>query len=202
LDYIERSGLGDRTLVIITSDHGEFLGEHHLLAHGKDLYAEVINVPLVVWEPGAARGRVSRPVQGLDLFPTILRYLGLPIPAGTQGQPLLESDHPTVSEQHYAAPHMPTSPIGRRFDRLLRTIRVGEHRYFRGSDGEERLFHRTADPNETHDLIGESPETAAAARADLERWMQSTPEAASARVPQRKLDPETLENLRALGYVH
>jgi len=201
LDYLEHSGLGASTLVVLTSDHGEFLGEHQLLGHSKDLYAEVINVPLIVWEPGVAPGRVTRPVQGVDLFPTILDYLGLPIPEGTQGQRILQADHPTVSEQYYVSPVLLSGPVGYRFDRILRTIRLGEYRYFKGTNGEERLFHPTLDPHETHDLIAELPDVAATARARFEEWMRSTPEAPPPAQPPRKANPEALENLRALGYV-
>jgi arylsulfatase A-like enzyme len=201
LDYLERSGFGASTLVVLTSDHGEFLGEHQLLGHSKDLYAEVINVPLIVWEPGVAPGRVSRPVQGVDLFPTILDYLGLPIPEGTQGQRILLADHPTVSEQYYVSPVLLFGPVGHRFDRILRTIRLGEYRYFNGTNGEERLFHLTLDPHETHDLIAERPDVTATARARLEEWTRSTPEAPPPAQPPRKANPEALENLRALGYV-
>jgi arylsulfatase A-like enzyme len=201
LDYLERSGLAAKTLVVLTSDHGEFLGEHQFIGHSRELYAEVVEVPLIVWEPGAAPGRVSRPVQGLDVFPTILRYLALPIPEGTQGQPLLEMDHPTVSEQHYAHNAELFSPHGQRYDRILRTIRVGEHRYFQSTAGEERLFHLKADPHETHNLIAELPMVAAAARARLEEWMRSTPQAPAPSQPPPQVSPEDLESLRALGYV-
>jgi arylsulfatase A-like enzyme len=201
LDYLERSGLSARTLVILTSDHGEFLGEHHLIGHGKDLYDEVVDVPLIVWEPGATPGRVSRPVQGLDLFPTILRYLRLPIPEGTQGQPLLETDHPTVSEEYFTTREIFFSPNGPRFDRILRTIRMGEHRYFHSSGGEERLFYRSADPDEARNLIAEQPDVAASARGRLEAWLQSTREAPPPAEQPQKTDPESLENLRALGYI-
>jgi hypothetical protein len=136
------------------------------------------------------------------VFPTILDYLGLPIPAGTQGHMLLEASHPVVSEQHYARNRVLFSTIGHRFDRVLRTIRLGEHRYFQGSNGEERLFHITLDPRETTDLIGERPELAAAARASLEQWLESTPAAKRPGEPSQLADPDTLDNLRALGYVH
>jgi arylsulfatase A-like enzyme len=201
LDYLERSGLASRTLVVLTADHGEALGEHHLLGHGKDLYAEAVDVPLVVWEPGTAPGRVGRPVQGLDLFPTILRYLALPIPEGTQGQPLLEADHATVSEEYYATHEMFFGPNRARFDRILRTIRVGGHRYFQSSNGEERLFDFTGDPGEVRNLIGGLPDVAALARARLAGWLQATPEAPPPVEAPLTTDPEALENLRALGYI-
>ena len=202
LDYLERSGLGARTLVILTSDHGEFLGEHQLIGHGKDLYAEVVDVPLIVWEPGATPGRVSRPVQGLDLFPTILRYLGLPIPEGTQGQPLLEADHPTVSEEYYAAhrhaiqparPALRPHPQDRSASASIATSRAPPAR-----SGSSTV---TADPHETHNLIVERPDVAASARARLEAVAAEHAGGATSREPPRQIDAEALENLRALGYI-
>ena len=54
MDELQRRGLADNTLVVITSDHGESLGQHHLRTHGKALYRELIQVPLVIWYPGHA----------------------------------------------------------------------------------------------------------------------------------------------------
>lgn len=199
LEYLERSGLAERTLVILTSDHGEFLGEHELIGHNQDLYAEVVDVPLVMWEPGRKPSRVSRPVQVLDVFPTILGYLGLPVPEGTQGQPLMSSDHSIVSELHAAPASLLRTPGGHRFDRILRTIRTGEFRYFRGSNGEERLI-RLAEPGETANLLPGRPQWVESARAQLDEWLLRTPEVALPTV-EAKPDAKTLENLRSLGYV-
>jgi arylsulfatase A-like enzyme len=160
-----------------------------------------VEVPLIVWEPGGQPGRSPRPVQSPDLFPTILGYLGLPVPEGTQGQPLQQADHPTVSEEYYALMGLLRGSNGRRFDRVLRTIGDGEHRYFHSSNGEERLFQRRDDPRETNNLIAERPEVAAAARARLEAWLRSTPEAQPRKEVPKAADPEALESLRALGYV-
>jgi arylsulfatase A-like enzyme len=202
LDHLETSGLSARTMVVLTSDHGEFLGEHHLLGHSKDLYAEGVEVPLIVWEPGVTPGRVTRPVQSHDLFPTILRYLGLPIPEGTQGQPVHEAVHAPVSELYYVLDQwLLQSAYRHRFDRVLRSIRVGGHRYFRSSNGEERLFDLGVDPRETDDLMSERPDVAASARLRLDEWLGRTPEAPPPVVPPEELDAEALENLRTLGYV-
>jgi arylsulfatase A-like enzyme len=201
LDHLERSGVGERTLIVLTSDHGEFLGEHHLIGHSKDLYAEVVDVPMIVWEPGAAPGRVPHPVQSLDVFPTILRYLGLPVPPETQGEDLARVGHPIVSEEYYALTNMLLGPNGQRFDRILRTIRAEDHRYFQSTAAEERLFDRRADPQEARNLAAERPDLAAAARARLDEWLRATPEAQPPTEEQPKVDEEALENLRALGYV-
>lgn len=191
LDYLEKSGLTEKTLVVLTSDHGEYLGEHQLVGHLKDIHAEVVNVPLVIWQPGWTPGRTSHPVQLLDLFPTILQYLDLRVPEGTQGEPVMEVEHPIVSELSGGA-QTPT----------IRTIRIGEYRYFGGADGEERLFHIPTDPGEKNDLVHARPERAALGRARLDDWLKGIPEAPPSSLPPTELDPEALEGLRALGYVH
>jgi arylsulfatase A-like enzyme len=194
-DYLERSGIRDRTQVVLTADHGEFLGEHEYLGHGKDLFAEIVNVPMVVWTPGAPGGRDPRPVQTPDVFSTILSFLELPIPPGTQGQPMLEVDHPTVSEEYYA-------PFDRKrmFDRVMRTVRSGEYRYFHVSTGEERLFHLPSDPGEMRNLIAERTQAASDARARLEEWLRRTPEAAP-RSKGQAPGAQDIEALKALGYI-
>jgi len=191
LDYLERSGLGARTLVILTSDHGEFLGEHEFLGHGKDLYSETLSIPLIVWEPGAPSGRSTRSVQNVDLFPTILRYLALPIPGVTQGQPLLEVNHPIVSEEYYAP--FTSEPL---FDRVMRSIRAGEYSYLASSRGEERLFHVASDPHATRNLISERTDVARSARGSLEEWLRTVPEARS---PRRSRAPRVRQRSRRCG---
>ena len=78
MNELERRGLGRNTLVVITGDHGESLGQHHLRTHGKALYWELIHVPLVVHYPGhvPAGIRVAVPVTNSALPATIMELLG------------------------------------------------------------------------------------------------------------------------------
>ena len=88
LGALEGLGLGP-TYVIVTSDHGEEFLEHRLLGHGLTLYEEVLRVPLVIRGPGIAAGRRTEALAGLvDLVPTSLDLLGLPIPAELAGRSL------------------------------------------------------------------------------------------------------------------
>ena len=75
---LERRGLAAHTLVIITSDHGESLGQHHLRTHGKALYWELIHVPLLIWYPGhvPAGETVRAPVTNAAIPATIMDLLG------------------------------------------------------------------------------------------------------------------------------
>lgn len=87
LAELDDLGLADRTLIVITSDHGELFGEHGLVNHFS-LYDENVMVPLVFLDPALGPGvrRVRSQVRSIDLLPTILDRLGLPSPAGIDGR--------------------------------------------------------------------------------------------------------------------
>jgi len=93
LDAIRRSGLEDRTLVVLLSDHGEEFMEHGTLAnHGHTLYEEMLRIPLILRGPGLGRGKVVRGVVSqIDVAPTILEYLGIAPPETFRGESLLEA---------------------------------------------------------------------------------------------------------------
>jgi len=90
----------DNTLIIITSDHGEAFGEHNSMEHGLTLYEEVLRVPLIIKYPSAylQRAVVEKRVSLVDLMPTILSFLGSPIPSGIDGEALGNSSHPVIAE--------------------------------------------------------------------------------------------------------
>lgn len=94
LTALERKGLYDQALIIVTSDHGEGLGDHGEQEHGLFLYDEAVRVPLIVKMPGAADAHlVSVPVQHVDLVPTVLDLVRAPLPQRLRGRslrPLLE----------------------------------------------------------------------------------------------------------------
>ena len=95
LDTLTECGLDEQTIVVYTSDHGDMMGSHRLLAKCV-MYEEAVRVPLLVRLPGqAASRRVRAPVSQIDVVPTLLDLLGQPIPEGLQGEslrPLLEGD--------------------------------------------------------------------------------------------------------------
>ena len=83
LEALREAGHLDDTIVILTSDHGEQLGEHHMLDHQYSVYQTLLHVPLIVRAPGRlAPGRESRPVMSFDLFPTLLELTGIAAPPG------------------------------------------------------------------------------------------------------------------------
>ena len=92
MERLNARGLLDRTLVIVTSDHGEGFLEHGKLDHGYGPYAELIEIPMIVRAPGAARttGNVAAPVQLTDIAPTVYDALKLPADARLPGVSMLD----------------------------------------------------------------------------------------------------------------
>ena len=159
---LERRGLLDSTIVIITSDHGEEFGEHGLFDHGNSLYRQAMQVPLVVRAPARfpAGARVGTPVSLRDLPATILDLTGIRGGPEFPGQSLVRTLGDTLP---------PDSLLGG----VRRAIRQPEFypaaqgnlavitseglRYIRNLDTrDERLFDFERDPRELHDLIGDS----------------------------------------------
>ncbi len=90
LEGLRRLGLYERTAVILTSDHGEGMGDHGLLGHGQNLFDELVLVPLLIRAPNIEGGRrLVGPAQLEDLMPTALSLLGLAVPDGLDGYDLL-----------------------------------------------------------------------------------------------------------------
>jgi arylsulfatase A-like enzyme/Flp pilus assembly protein TadD len=90
LEPLLDSGDESRTLVVLTADHGEALGEHGEATHGIFAYEATLRVPLVLYQPRLFRPRiVSEPARHVDLLPTILDALSLPVPDGLPGRSLL-----------------------------------------------------------------------------------------------------------------
>ena len=88
---LQREGLFEEALIVLTADHGESMGEHGLyFRHGDDVYQENLHVPLIVKPPGGVAGgrRVADPVGVVDLTPTLLELAGLPVRPGLDGRSL------------------------------------------------------------------------------------------------------------------
>ncbi|MCJ7485608.1 MAG: sulfatase-like hydrolase/transferase [Candidatus Aminicenantes bacterium] len=85
---LRKSGRLERTLIVLTADHGESLGEHGEMTHSYFAYNSTIHVPLVIAGPGIGPARVGANVSHIDIFPTLCELAGLPAPGGLQGRSL------------------------------------------------------------------------------------------------------------------
>ncbi|MFW5858024.1 MAG: sulfatase [Planctomycetota bacterium] len=85
LQALEAEGLAENTLIVFTSDHGDFLGDHHLIQKGQAPCRSLLQIPLIVFEPGAAPGVVEAVGSNVDVMPTLLDRCGIAIPETVQG---------------------------------------------------------------------------------------------------------------------
>ena len=204
LKGLETSGLAESTLIVFTSDHGEGFGEHGRFLHGggRWLYQEFIRIPLIVSGPGVLRGRrVAGPVSLVDLMPTLCELLRVRCLEDAQG----ESFRTVLTGEAQALPDsrgayiVGTTRRGQ-FDALIR----GDFKLILTPDGRE-LYDLEADPDERRDLSTERPEIVARLTTEILALRVET----EARRTRGGEDPEvlaraseeTLEQLRALGYV-
>jgi len=165
----ERNVLED-TLLIITSDHGEHIGDHGLMDHKMSLYEALIHVPLIVRYPRAVpQGvRIHGPVQTNDLFPTVLRLCGIERPAPSGSAPLPFDNDTATRELTFAEFGPPTeflrilrrrfpeAPYAR-FDRSLVAVRGPRYKYIWASDGRSELYDIADDPDETREVSATFP---------------------------------------------
>jgi arylsulfatase A-like enzyme len=147
-DYMRGRGLLDNTLVVVTSDHGESLGDHYNLEHEFNLYQELIHVPLVVRYPSSVQieggGIVSSPVQTVDIVSTILALLDIPSAKEAQGKTLFQR-----RDYQFAEKFMDFLYGLKAFERVSRCVVQMPYKYIWHSDGTEELYRLDRDPLET-----------------------------------------------------
>ncbi len=203
LGRLREMGLYDETLIIITSDHGEFFGEHQLLDHGKEVYREVLEIPLLVKFPGSGkRGIIEERVHLVDLLPTILPALNIQTPPGLPGRDLGQpvSDMPLLCENYYARIVDLRMSYGERFRRVRRALYFENWKFIQSSDGEDELYEISADPGEEHNLVDRMPEK----HDGLSRLLEQIIPAEQQDVPDAQpmeMDEETRARLKSLGYL-
>jgi len=199
VDEIERLGIRGHTLVVVTADHGEGLGEHGEESHSFFVYDSTIRVPLILWGPNAVpRGRrAASLVRLIDVAPTILDLVGAPAPPDMQGtslRPLFDDPDRDLSLTAYGESIEPSTTFGAS---ALRFVRDGRWKYIHKLDPE--LYDIEADPAESRNLAEAHPEVVEKMRARLRSLIESAPEKPVG--SEVKMDASTLQQLHALGYV-
>lgn len=208
LAWLDANGLSDKTIVAVVTDHGEEFWDHaemqaavyrdprgmYGVGHGHTLFDEQLRLLLAIRGPGVPGGTVvPGRVRALDLGSTLLDLAGLSAPNAAEGRSLApflrgteEGDRPTIAEA-----------IIYGSDRRA-LVRDG-YKYVYSPDEPHLLFDLRADPGETADRTAAEPERAEAMRREIEAWIAlragKGPEVRGA------LDKETLEELKALGYI-
>ena len=213
LESLEARGQLENTAIILTADHGEHLGEQHMLDHQYSLYAPVINVPLVIRYPARIEpGRDARPVMNFDVFPTVLDLAALEPTAGlvTHSRTLLDPAAKRVRVAEYPAvfkkplpevfgqhPSWDPAPFARR----LRAFHEGAYKLIWGEDGRHELYDVVSDPLEERNLVGQRPELAKRMVESLVSYVAGLSVVVRERSVPPELPPQQREMLRGLGYV-
>jgi arylsulfatase A-like enzyme len=196
---LERRGLLDSTVVIVTSDHGEEFLDHGTMMHWQMYLSANLHVPLLVFVPGRPPGTVDATVELTDVLPTALDLLGLPPHPAAVGRslvPLIEnpSRGSASSRIAYAEPSMLSLP--------WRTVVSDGHQLLHDlATGRSRLFDTRVDPGETTDVAEREPAATERLRRALEDRRRRSGADHPASAGPADIDDVTRRQLEALGYV-
>ncbi len=188
------AGADGRTLVVLTADHGESLGEHGEATHGIFAYEATLSVPLVLYQPRLfAPRRVSEPVRHVDLLPTILDVLALPVPQGLPGRSLVAVAAAAPAGATTSYFEALSGRLNRGWAPLHGVIQA-RSKYVDLPVPE--LYDLGNDPHEVQNLAAR-----AGRRVDELRAVLSSLRSAERATDRRTESLETRERLRALGYL-
>lgn len=216
LASLRRLGLGENTVAVILSDHGEEFWDHHQLfaQHGQSLYGELLNVPLIIIDPDHPAGglhRIGEEVSTVDLLPTVLDLLGLDAAADTDGVSLA----PLLGERGTGNAFRREIPvIASRMQDECCVVRggvkfiapLGPEPWRTGAcglpGGVGELYHLGEDPGERTNLAATRPELRQEMAELLHRAATGAlPPLEGEAAGREPADPDLRRQLRALGYV-
>jgi arylsulfatase A-like enzyme len=209
-EILERAGRQERTMVVVTADHGEFFFDPGgLFSHGGPIFDEpLVHVPLVFHGPGVPAGRsVEDVVRSIDVYPTLTELAGAETPDVVQGRSLLPlvrgEPLPPVSAFASFEPRREGAGVEAEPLAKAHAVRLGRHKLQQRPDGALVLYDLERDPQEREDRLADEAKTVQTLRGELESWLaeESALAALVARGEARELPPEVLEQLRELGYV-
>ena len=199
---LEERALFDESVLVLTSDHGEGLGDHGESYHGFFVYDSTVHVPLIVRLPGGVEaGRaVGDAVSHVDIVPTLIELLDLDRAGALQGRSLLPdmqgladplAERSVYAESFYALDHYGWAP--------LRSLRTAEHKYIEAPEPE--LYALLEDPGELANVLLEQRDLSRRLRAEALELSAELDRAAPSSSAEPDLDEDTLAQLRALGYL-
>lgn len=196
IDWVDQSGLREKTLIVVVGDHGEAFEEHQELGHSNFVYNENIHVPFIWSHPTVIpkSRRIPALVEVLDVFPTVMQLYGFPRPEALMSRSLVRAfldgkieDRPAYAESLFVYYSFAWAE--------QRTLITPEWKYV--SSTKPELFHRKKDPHEKENLIDKEPRVAEKLRKQLHAYWESMPEGKG---DDADLDPETRQALSTLGY--
>ncbi len=185
-ERLAAKGYLEDALVLIASDHGEALGERRerIYGHFPELYQLYLRIPVLVYDPDPSSYANLEFARQIDLAPTIVDRLGLPIPASWHGVSLLRPDGPRYAFATVAPADGSHALLLRREGKIFKYLRYSSARY----DAREELYELASDPQERRDLIADADaELVSHLRDTLDEMLRDP--AAMARVLRQPLEP-------------
>jgi choline-sulfatase len=164
LDALDASPLSERTVVVLTGDHGEAFGEHGAYFHGREVWEEIVRVPLLIRVPGGVPRRIARRVSDIDLAPTVLDLASVAADPGARGQSLASE---LFGAELPERPILIDQPRNVYYDFKRAFIEGGFKLHHLVDSNAYRLYDLDRDPGETHDLAAEDPSTLRRIRRDF-----------------------------------
>ncbi|MCK4547570.1 MAG: sulfatase [Candidatus Eisenbacteria sp.] len=221
LKTLDRLGLDGSTLIVITSDHGEEFMEHGWLGHTRDLYEEIVHVPLILRNPAMPEmpSHFHPPVELIDIMPTLLEMLGVSWDnSGIDGASFMGALSGAAYSDTIAFSDMCMLPIADRTGQTeafpddgikyydIRSLRMGHWKLVRNmTEGNCEIYNLRSDPGETVNLTGATVDPwFHFMEQELLRWIDAVENLAlteNAAPDSFALDAETEERLRSLGYI-
>ena len=201
LTELGRLGLSDDTLVVLVADHGEEFHDHGRFSHGRTLYGEVTYVPLIIRLPRGDEGgqHVTPLARQIDILPTVLAHVGVPVPDHVDGRALLSEQDGASPERHEA---FSQTNLG---GPSLAAVEVEGWKIIENAgrvQGAVEVYDLGADPRETHNLADGAPVLVGYGEQRLAEWrIGGWRPTHRPGVPRPQMDGNTRERLRALGYV-
>lgn len=206
METLQKSGVLENSVVVVTADHGEAFLEHEELRHDRTVHAEEVNIPFIFRLPESMAAQpieIDDPVSLVDIYPTILDLLGLPVPQGLDGISLwpairnpdgsLKRNHPVITEL-----------LGDRIDHVAalipgkKLIRVAE----RGDEIKWQYYDTTTDPGESKPLdITEEDNTVRSLKQVISNWIKNRTLGGDSSEDGGTLSESELEQMRQLGYL-
>lgn len=199
MSYLQTHRLCEKTIILLTGDHGESLGEHGESTHAFFVYDGTLHVPLILNMPRNELGSrvVMQQTRSVDIAPTLLQLAGLSVPETVQGRSLLHLIFDTDMSKtlpSYAECYYPQFHFG--WSRLL-SLRNGEYKYI--DTPRPELYDVKKDPQELNNIYDSHKAVAVSLKAQLQ-MIEST-KSAGATMQPGAVDDETHEKLAALGYI-
>jgi arylsulfatase A-like enzyme len=207
----------DNTLIVVVSDHGEEFMEHAWTGHGSTLYQEQTHAVFMMWNPKLfpTPRRVAEPVQLIDLMPTVLDLLDIPVEGVVQGQsiaplalgqtfarksPVMTSRIPQVATSPVPVPENLTRTFAR-LDPQWKVIYRSDAK--RAGLNEIELYDRKADPGDQNNVAAQNPQVIEKFMPEIRQWIDGQQQVSKMLGPGGKstLDAQTIERLRSLGYI-